>query len=76
MTKKTNKFKKATKSSKRTTDPHYRTQWWPEWYDLVIMPKPETGKPPLKIAFLLFPSEAREQLIRLLAPEELDTGEA
>ena len=34
------------------------------------------GKPPIKIALLLFPSEARNQLMRVLIPEQLDTGGA
>jgi hypothetical protein len=60
------------------TDPHYRTEAWPEfnWHDFIITPKPETGKPPIKIALLLFPSEARNQLTRVLMPEQLDTGGA
>jgi hypothetical protein len=60
------------------TDPHYRTEAWPEfnWYDFIIMPKPETGKAPIKVALLLFPSEARDQLMRVLKPEQLDIGGA
>jgi hypothetical protein len=58
------------------TDPHYRTQAWPElnWHDFIITPKPETGKAPIKIALLLFPAEARDHLMRVLMPEQLDTG--
>jgi len=60
------------------TDPHYRSEAWPEfnWHDFIITPKPETGKPPIKIALLLFPSEARDQLTRVLMPQRLDTGGA
>jgi hypothetical protein len=60
------------------TDPHYRTEAWPEfnWHDFIITPKPETGKPPIKIALLLFPSEARDHLMHVLMPEQLDTGGA
>jgi hypothetical protein len=60
------------------TDPHYRTQAWPEfnWHDFIITPKPETGKPPIKIALMLFPAEDRNQLMRVLMPEQLDTGGA
>lgn len=60
------------------TDPHYRTEAWPEfnWHDFIITPKPESGKPPIKIALLLFPADARDKLMRVLKPEQLDIGGA
>jgi hypothetical protein len=56
------------------TDRH--TQEWPEfnWRDFIITPKPETGKPPIKIALLLFPAEARDHLMRVLMPEQRSCG--
>jgi len=39
---------------------------------MAITPKPETGKPALKIPLDLFPDAAREQLTHLLRPEEWD----
>jgi hypothetical protein len=56
------------------TDRH--TQKWPEfnWHDFIITPKPETGKPSIKIALLLFPAEARDHLMRVLMPEQRSCG--
>ena len=39
--------------------------------NLVIMPRPETGKRSINISLLLFPTEASDQLTRLLRPEKL-----
>jgi hypothetical protein len=43
--------------------------------NMVITPNPATGAPTLKIPLLFFPWSAREQLIRILRPEELDIGQ-
>jgi hypothetical protein len=57
-------------------DPHVRPikVWRSYWLSntLVITPKPETGKPTLKIPLYLFPSAAQGQLTHLLRPEEWD----
>lgn len=58
------------------TDPHSRLSLWPAFtlHDFVITPRPETNKATLKIPLLLFPLAAREALIHLLRPEEIDVG--
>jgi hypothetical protein len=58
------------------TNPHTRAiKIWSNAWDantLVITPDPETGKPILKIPLDYFPTEARDQLVYLLRPEEWD----